>query len=906
MEIIQQLVLVYAGTLLINLVLSGLLWFRHRSPLHRQLFLLWAAGVIFFLAQGIPVHTPLGLAMSGVPAFLSSYALAQLLALVAGFTIRKRLYLSVLGLAVLSSFLISKLQAPFWAIALPTSIAVALPALDTPLRALFRRDWRPTMMGKAALISALALGLHDLDFAFLRDKPQFAVTGFTVALLITFAISICAPATVLEVVTEERMRAHQQNEVQRRFFANITHELRTPLTMILAPLEGMLAGEFGPVTTTQRNFLEAGRRNGLRLLKLINDLLELAKLEDGFMQLTRAPIDVPTMLTTLVADARPLAASKNLEINLVMNDVPQVVGDAEKLERVLINLIANALKFTDKGQVTVRVGRSGGEATIAVEDTGVGISSTQIPQLFQRFNQGDGSVTRRHGGTGIGLAYAKEIVELHGGHITAENIAGAGSRFVVHLPESAVPGDSSVSNQAVGAPASSAQNADKDGDKHGDEEEPRAWARRIERERDYRFAEATANLASSETSLVMTAARDARILLVEDNAEIVDLIRHHLGGNHVILVARNGEEGLELARRERPALIITDVMMPKMDGLSMMKALREDPHLADVAVIMLTSRNQLEDRLAGREAGADVYLSKPFSPRELQAAVTHLLQRQGQQVQSLVRAHVEGLEIVSAGLAHEIQNPLNVIKNAQLLIEENVDKLRAVIEGLPLESDPVRAANAANAQQKINRMVISANRGLQRIEDVVSLMRRYAREGYPTEPADVSVDQAVTDVVELVAPKGDVQCDIELQLGTSTATVRAVPEDLNQVIRSLVQNALESLERAGNAGRITVRTRAEQKHLVLEVSDNGPGISSGDMNKIFSPFYSTKGGPGRGLGLPIVQVVVTRAGGSVDVTSTPQKETTFRVRLPLSSGVGMPPSGGRTSDRSVLGSALTS
>jgi two-component system NtrC family sensor kinase len=248
-----------------------------------------------------------------------------------------------------------------------------------------------------------------------------------------------------------------------------------------------------------------------------------------------------------------------------------------------------------------------------------------------------------------------------------------------------------------------------------------------------------------------------------------------------------------------------------------------------------------------------------------------------------LRAHVEGLEIVSAGLAHEIQNPLNFIKNAQLLIAENVAKLRQAMEGLP-QADPARTATVQKAQQKIGRMVESAGRGVQRIEDVVGLMRRYAREGYPTEPHDVAIDTAVSEVVELVAPRGDINCELDLRLRSPGRTLRAIPEDLNQVIRSLVQNAIEATDGV-SSGKIVVSTQTDDRHAILEVTDNGPGVPAENLVRIFSPFFSTKAGPGRGLGLPIVQIVVTRAGGLVEVTSVPGAQTIFRVRLPLASTI---------------------
>ena len=230
-----------------------------------------------------------------------------------------------------------------------------------------------------------------------------------------------------------------------------------------------------------------------------------------------------------------------------------------------------------------------------------------------------------------------------------------------------------------------------------------------------------------------------------------------------------------------------------------------------------------------------------------------------------MRAHVEGLEIVSAGLAHEIHNPLNFIKNANLLIAENVGKLQETLAGLT-GVPPERTGAIDKIRGRIDKMVQSSTRGVERIEKVVDLIRRYAREGYPTEASEVDFDLAVAEVTELVAPRADMEGRVTEQLGAPGRVVRAIPEELNQVIRSLVQNACESV---GPTGKVHVSTRVDGAHVVLEVTDNGPGISPENVAKIFSPFFTTKPGSGRGMGLAIVQIVINRIGGTVEVTSTP-------------------------------------
>jgi signal transduction histidine kinase len=871
LETIRQLLLMYAGLVLINLALSALLWKRYKTKLHRGLFLVWGATVAAAIAGSFPASTPLPMTLTVAPAFFVSLALADLLSRVVGFAIPVRLYWSLFlgGLAAAVCFFL--VGAPFWATALPVSIAIAAPVIDAPIRGLLKRNVAFTVPAKAAAFSCVAFGLHELDYPFLRDKPAFAVLGFSLALLVVFAISITAPAAVLEKVTEERTKIEELNQFQRKFFANITHELRTPLTMIIAPLESLLAQDFGPLTATQRAYLEANHRNALRLLKLINDLLDLAKKEEGFLRLRAVRSDLRTLLGEVVAYARPLAARKNLKLELLIRNAPDnLYIDVEKMERVLVNLLSNALKFTSEGGVTLTLDCKDGVVELAVSDTGIGIAPEALDKIFERFSQGDGSVTRRFGGTGIGLAYAKEIVTLHGGEILVDSTPRKGSRFVVRLREGEERIPESVRDRRVGPPQDPPPEL-----RRQEDQEPREWAQHLQRKDEYRFAEIGEVTERRAVERGATGPLAVRILIVEDHPKILELVNLQLRERYSVYVAPNGKAGLELARQEHPDLIITDFMMPEMDGLTMVKELRADPKFQETSIIMLTAKNQLEDRLAVRDAGVDIFLGKPFSPRELDAAVRQLLEKRGRHVNNLMRAHAEGLEIVSGGLAHEIQNPLNFIKGAQHMINEQIGKIRDQIGGAAL-TDQTRVAAIERAKQRIDRLVQSATEGVSRIEGVVALMRRYAREGYPKEETDLVFDTAVKEVAQLVAPPIDSECDLELDLQTADGQVRLVPEEFNQVVRSLVQNAMEAVP---TKGKVWVRTRAEGSQLVLEVTDNGPGIPADQVTKIFSPFFTTKSGNGRGLGLSIAQLAVSRAGGTIEVVSMPNVETTFRVRL---------------------------
>ena len=673
-------------------------------------------------------------------------------------------------------------------------------------------------------------------------------------------------------LADANRRLKEMDRLKSQFFSNITHELRTPLTMILSPIESMIEGEMGEFSGSQRKYLVPIRRNALKLLKLINDLLDLARIEERFMRIRVERTDLTELLSEIVEHAKPLAARKHIDLELQLRSVgDDLYVDAEKMERAIINLISNALKFTEEqGRVTLMLEAFDEEVRIGVLDTGVGIPRALLERIFERFSQADGSITRRFGGTGIGLALARELVELHGGRLTVDSAEGQGSLFSIHLPRGRRHLKPEVlDRRQVGG-----------GDDHSrrvDDREPQEWTRQLLEQHDYRFLDieevTERRLASREDA----ATRATKVLVVEDNVEVLKFIHMQLRDEHAVYLGRDGAHGLVLARRELPDVIITDFMMPEMDGLTMIRKLRDDPGTASIPVIMLTAKNRLEDRLEVREAGADIYLTKPFSPKELRSSIRGLLERQGRQADVFMRAHVRNLEVISAGLAHEIHNPLSYIKNAFVVISEKVDAVARTLEDDELDEQQ-RTRRIHKSLARMDRMREIARRGIERIEQLVQLVRRYAREGYPEEPTPMVFDAAVRDVGKLITAGGDREVQVELKLQAGEAAVQCVPEEMHQVIRNLWQNAVEAVD---DNGHVRIETRCEDGVVVLEVVDDGMGIPKENLHRVFTPFFTSKEpGKGLGLGLAISQHVVNRSGGSIDVESIPGQMTAFRVQLP--------------------------
>jgi len=387
------------------------------------------------------------------------------------------------------------------------------------------------------------------------------------------------------------------------FFSNVSHELRTPLTLILSPLDSMLAGDLSYMPEKHRGYLGLVRLNALRLLKLINNLLDFTKLEAGMMELRRQKTDLGAALESYVAALRPAAEAKGLglELSVEAGRPGGIVAavDRNLFEKAVFNLLSNALKFTASGgriQVALRSlpEPGGGRFELSVADSGIGIAPDQLDFVFERFSQVDSSLARKYEGSGIGLSLARDIVELHGGGISVRSELGRGSVFTISMPTGQV-----------------------------DEGEP--------------IEELRAAMPSQLSDLLPAPAAGpaprpeggrALVLVVDDNPDLRAYLAAFLGEEYEVLTAVDGLEGLAAARSRRPDLVVSDVMMPRMDGYALCAELKRDPELAQVPLILLTARAEEGMKLAGYGLGADDYLGKPFSAEELLAKIRVFLGRE--------------------------------------------------------------------------------------------------------------------------------------------------------------------------------------------------------------------------------------------------------------------------------------
>ncbi|MES2481621.1 MAG: ATP-binding protein [Pseudomonadota bacterium] len=448
---------------------------------------------------------------------------------------------------------------------------------------------------------------------------------------------------------DERRRAKALAELDRAktaFFSNISHEFRTPLTLMLGPVEHALAGpqESAPM---HRERLQVVHRNGLRLLRLVNDLLDFSRIEAGRVRAAYEPTDLAEFTADLASNFRSACERAGLALRVDCPPLREpVFVDRPMWEKIVLNLLSNAFKFTFEGEIVVTLRQADHAAELVVRDTGTGVPAAEMPRLFERFHRVENARGRTHEGSGIGLALVQELVKLHGGTISAESVAGSegvteaerGTTFRISIPLGAghLPSDQVADGRMATHAAAGASPFVQEALRWlPDAAQPDDGAATPPIVRD----DPPGRALPSER----TGAAAPRVLVADDNADMRRYIERLLDGPYTVETVPDGEAALAAVRQRMPDLILADVMMPRLDGFGLLKALRSDPLTAGVPVILLSARAGEESRVEGMEAGADAYLVKPFSATELLAQLGALLQitRIRQEANELIRASEE-------------------------------------------------------------------------------------------------------------------------------------------------------------------------------------------------------------------------------------------------------------------------
>jgi PAS domain S-box-containing protein len=488
--------------------------------------------------------------------------------------------------------------------------AVVVDLKNAPFTDLPTGDW-PEPPAEALLVPLLQRGARPYGFLVAglnRYRPLDDTYRGFVELV---AGHVAAGIGSARSYRAQQRRAEELAELDRAktvFFSNISHEFRTPLTLIMGPLDD-LRSRVGATDERAGQDLEVIRRNGLRLGKLVNSLLDFSRLEAGRMQGRFEPVDLAAVTAELAGVFRSAVDKAGLRLHVDSPPVRRPVYlDRGLWEKVIFNLLSNALKFTFEGAITVAVREDHDQAVVTVEDTGIGVPEDELPRLFQRFHRIENVRARSTEGSGIGLALAQEIVSMHGGTITADSVAGEGSTFTILLPfgsahlaaESLVP-----AGGATVAPDASAY-----------VQEALRWLP------DSAAGSAEAGRGSTGDRAPRREAGPTRVLVADDNADMREYLTRLLSdAGYQVEAVTDGREALEAARAGAFDLVVSDVMMPRLDGLELVAALREDPRTASAPVLLLSARAGQEASIEGLHAGADDYLIKPFAAAELLARV---------------------------------------------------------------------------------------------------------------------------------------------------------------------------------------------------------------------------------------------------------------------------------------------
>jgi signal transduction histidine kinase len=637
----------------------------------------------------------------------------------------------------------------------------------------------------------------------------------------------------------ERLR--EADEFRSRFIANVIHELRTPLTLILAPVARRLAAQ--GVSAEERRELEIIDRNARLLLRHVADLVEVAGLEAGRTRMSYAEFDLVPLVRLMASPFETVASDRRIRFGVDAPDTLMIQADFEKVRHILLNLLSNAFKSAPYGGViSVWLSAQADEAIVGVQDNGPGAPPPIREAIFEALRDTGDSVERHHGSADVGLAIVREFATLHGGSACVADASGGGALFTVRLPRSAP-----AATELQEAPPAFQQ----------DQQVPSSQALRGQL-----GDPITLPSADPDTPLV---------LVVEDNTDMNRFIAAVLGQHYRVATAFDGKEGLDMALAFQPDLIISDVMMPRMSGDRMVRALRKHREIADVPIVMLTAKADDALRVELFREGVHDYLNKPFSAEELLARIGVRISARRRQEAALkaLRAEMEELlklQVASqtaAAIAHELNQPLNALASYADAA------LRLLQAGNPTPEKLQRAVEGGAAQAQRAGQVVR------------ELLHFFQRRDTPIEAIDLK--QAIDRALAVVESNGVGGLDASVDLAPALRPVQASRLQIEKVLVNLVSNGADAMRAAGVSPQsitITVRATAEDNMAQVTVCDCGPGLSEEAARRVFTPFYTTKPS-GIGMGLAVSRALVEANGGRLWTEPAPGRGGIFHFTLPF-------------------------
>lgn len=721
-------------------------------------------------------------------------------------------------------------------------------------------------------------------------------------LLINFVLDSARRA--LSDVRTQNKKLMDLDHLKSDFIANISHELRTPLTLLLEPLDFLLHDPDLKLSATHLDNLRRIQRNAARLHLHVNDLLDFAKFDAKEFTLRNTRFDLNELLTQLIDDAQGLAKERHITLKLqTHSNLEPIFGDQQVWEKIVLNLLSNALKFTpEAGTIAIKLFPKNNSIVLVVKDSGIGIEQEHLPHIFERFYQIDSSTTRSYSGTGIGLALVKQFVDLMQGRIEVESQVGQGTCFTLTIPQNNEP-----IQPVQELPIT---------DKHSPTS---LWYLSQDIPTGAKIPAEKNKKTSKPLILIADDSQDMRLYmnaLLEDQFEI--------------LLAENGEEALKVILSSKPQVILTDAMMPCMDGYQLIKIVKSNPSIKHIPIILITAKTGELSAVSGLEIGADDYLSKPFSPQELVAriqaslrtfndyiAIAETNERLKKEIeerkklelknnelnaQLVSAARQAGMADIATSVLHNIGNVLNSANISVSLVSHQIKyskladlvKLSSLLE---LHQDDLSAFLTENEQGRhvlpyiklltqawkedcdlLTTEMLGLSKNIDHIKNII--MQQQSLSGTIGFQEKISIPECIEHCIAL-----NITQNTQIKISRDYRLERPVTIDkvkLMQIIVNLIKNSIDAIqEQNPPAAQLILRTYEKNKAcFIIEVSDNGVGIAKKNMTKLFSYSFTTKK-TGHGFGLHASAISAQEMGGKLSVSSKGVgKGASFTLELP--------------------------
>ena len=663
------------------------------------------------------------------------------------------------------------------------------------------------------------------------------------------------------------------NKIRTEFFANISHEFRTPLTLILGPIKNVIDDQKSKFSSFAKGNLDIAKENGFRLLKLVNDLLDIISLEEGKENLKIERININEFIKSRVDSMTHMANLKSIKlVKNVLSEEIFIRADENALDKILINLLNNAIKFTQKdGLVEVLMRINDDQIIIAVVDNGIGIKKENLGIIFDRFKQVDSSATREFQGTGLGLALVKELTQKQGGNIVVDSVYGKGTAFSLSFDIDTSDGTNDRKKDIING------------------QDDLSWIQKninistgvaSDKDNIYENFDSTDNITC----------KDVRILIVDDEPDMLSFIAKTLNVNgYEVLIAKDGQEAINVAQKENPDVILLDLMLPNIDGLSVCKILKEDKNLEFTKIILLTARADEKSKIQALKNGADDFMVKPFSKDELLLRISNLSKvKKLQSIQSqdlvlskddlkkslvdlrefqkkLIQSEkLNSIGTLSAGIIHEVNNPLSYAMMALRFLKA---------DALVKDNDD------------LTEIVHDIESGMERINTIVGEFKNFVR----LEEGGQKTDFLIFDIANSALKFTVLECkgvEVKNNIDPNIMVVGS-HNHITQILINLITNACRAIEKSknGNNGLVEIRSEIDGDRVKIIVKDNGIGMSKEELGKIFDTFYTnSEFGKGTGLGLSICSSMVQNHGGLLKVESDPGQGSVFSFDLQISQG----------------------